>query len=110
MKNIKRNGDWHLVPINEEMTGEMQKHKGSFVFAEGETTGHYHTITVSNVDDMVLTKLPDGSYMVNLKSEATLTHPEHSLKNDLKVPVGTYKLIQRREKDWFQLSTRKVID
>ncbi len=110
MNKIYRNGDWTFVPTKGELKGELQCHKGSYVFAEGEATGHLHTINVGRVEDMVLTKLPDGSYMVRFSSEATVTHPEHSMKSDLKVPAGTYMLIQRREKDWFTLSTRKVID
>ena len=110
MKNIKRNGDWHFVPANDQMNGELVKHKGSFIFATGEATNHHHDIEVPQVDDMVIWKLPDGSYLVDLRAEATVKHPEHSLKGDLKVAPGTYKLAQRRERDWFQLVTRRVID
>lgn len=110
MKNIPlRNGDWTFIPIKAKVKNPI-KHNGSYVFAEGEATGHLHKITVKEKEDMVLTKLPDGSYLVEFKSEATVTHPEHSVKNDLVIAPGTYKLIQRREKDWFSLATRKVID
>lgn len=111
MKNISlRNGDWTFTPVNQKIEGETIKHDGSFVFAEGEATGHFHKIIVKEKEDMVLSKMPDGSYLVTFKSEATVTHPEHSMKKDLLVPAGTYKLYQRREKDWFSLTTRKVID
>lgn len=107
---IYRNGDWTFVPTNEELKGEVIKNKKDFTFAEGEATNHFHTIHVPKADDMILTKLSDGSYMVQFNKEARVTHPEHSIKKDLIVPIGTYKLVQRREKDWFQLITRKVID
>lgn len=111
MKNkIKRHGDWHLVPTSEDLKGELVKNKKDFVFAKGEATNHFHTIHVPKAEDMVVYKLPDGSYMVDLRVTAKLTHPEHSLKNDLFVLPGRYKLTQRREKDWFTLATRKVID
>lgn len=110
MKKLYRNGDWHFVPVKEEIKGELIKHKGSFTFATGEATNHHHVMEVENAEDMELIKMPDGSYLVNFKKEATIKHPEHSLKTDLKVAPGTYRVIQRREKDWFTLSTRKVID
>jgi len=110
MKNIKRNGDWIFVETNEDMTGKELKHNGSYVFAEGEATGHLHTICVPNIEDMTITKLPDGSYMVDIRKQANVTHPEHSLKKDITLSPRRYKLIQKREKDWFQLATRKVLD
>lgn len=110
MSKTYRNGDWTFVPTDKKMEGETQKHNGKFIFAEGEATGHLHTIEVPKVDDMVLTKLTDGSYMVSIKTDAVVAHPEHSIKNDLVVPAGTYMLVQRREKDWFSLATRKIVD
>lgn len=110
MRKVLRNGDWHFVPVKEKLTGKAQKHKGSYIFAVGEATNHNHVIEVPNVEDMKIYKLADGSYMVDLRAEAKVTHPEHSLKKDLYVAPGRYKLVQRREKDWFQLVTRRVID
>ena len=110
LKKIYRNGDWNFTQVDETLQGEVQKHRGSFVFAVGEATNHHHVITVENEKDMILTKMPNGSYMVELKAKATVSHPEHSLKGDLIVAPGIYKLTQRREKDWFSLTTRKVID
>lgn len=109
MKISLRQGDWSFIPTEGNVTNEI-KHNGEFIFAEGEATNHFHAIKVKDKEDMHLTKMPDGSYLVTLTSEATVTHPEHSMKVDLVVPIGTYKLVQRREKDWFQLVTRKVID
>lgn len=110
MKKIYRNGDWNIVPLTKNVSGELVKHKGSFIFATGEATNHHHVITVADPEDMVLTKMPDGSYLVELKSQAKLSHPEHSLKGDLVINPGKYRLNQRREKDWFSLVTRRVID
>lgn len=110
MKNIKRNGDWLIVKVEEEFKGKELKHNGSFIFATGEATNHHHVITVKKPQDMILTKMADGSYLVELKNEATITHPEHSLKVDIKIKKGTYKIFQKREKDWFSLSTRKILD
>lgn len=105
-----RQGDWSFIQTDEKITGKKLEHNGEFVFAEGEATNHFHAIKVKNKEDMILTKMSDGSYLVTLKSKGIATHPEHSLKVDLEIPAGTYRLKQRREKDWFQLVTRKVID
>ncbi len=106
MKNIKRHGDINFLP-SKKLDGEEIKHNGSFVLAEGETTGHCHVITVPKVEDMILTKLPDGSMLVTLKSEAKVTHEEHKT---IKVKPGIYHIGREREKDWFSLSVRRVID
>jgi hypothetical protein len=110
MKQIKRNGDWAFVETKDTPQGEEVKHDGSFIFATGEATNHHHLISIPEVDKMKIWKLPDGSYMVDLREEATVTHPEHSLKTDIKLKPGRYKLGQRREKDWFSLATRKIVD
>jgi hypothetical protein len=109
--NTLRHGDFTFYPTNESPTGEKIDIKGrEFTFAEGEATGHFHTIHVPAVDDMECYKQADGSYMVVMHKEGYATHPEHSLKNDLVIPIGTYHLKQRREKDWFSLNVRRVLD
>ena len=104
-----RNGDWSFIPTEEKIT-KPTEHNGSYVFAEGEATNHFHKILVKNPNDMVLQKMPDGSYLVEFRAPATITHPEHSLRGDLVVPIGTYRLTQRREKDWFSMTVRKIVD
>jgi hypothetical protein len=109
MKTIYRNGDWHFIPTTEKHE-ENVTHKGSFIFATGEATNHHHVAIVAKPEDMIFTKMPDGSYLVTFHSTARITHPEHSMIQDLFVPAGTYKLLQRREQDWFSLTVRKIID
>ena len=107
--NIKRNGDWSFIPFNGEMPAESKNEK-DFVFAEGEATNHFHIAHVSSPEKMKYTKMSDGSYLVEFFEEATITHPEHSEKVDLKIAPGKYKLVQKREMDWFQNVARKIID
>ena len=105
-----RNGDWSFVPFAGEITGEKINHnKDEFTFGEGEATNHMHTAHLPK-EDMQFYKQTDGSWLVEFKSEARLTHPEHSMKVDMIVPAGVYKVYQRREKDWFSGAVRKVID
>lgn len=115
MKEHYRNGDWTILEVNDEYISSIKKlekveSKKEQVFAEGEATNHFHIATVKDKRDMEFSRMPDGSFLVILKDEATITHPQHSIKVDLKVPPGKYVFYKRREKDWFQLTTRKVID
>lgn len=111
-----RNGDWSFTPIteeefNKEVKGkELLKHSGSFVFAEGEATGHFHTIVAPKKEDLKIIKLSTGDYIFSIESESKVTHPEHSEKVDIKLPAQKYRLHQRREKDWMSLTVRRVID
>lgn len=105
--NTYRHGDVDISPI-EKVEGEKLKHKGSFILAEGETTGHNHVITVLNVEDMDVYKTSDGGYILTLRAEGTLTHPEHK---PLSIPKGNHYIGKEREVDHFAGSvTRKVID
>lgn len=101
-----RHGDVPLHPIK-KVSGEIIKHDGSFILAEGEATGHHHRITVPRLEDMEIRKTTDGGYIVTLKSEATLSHEEHGT---LKVAPGTYSVGHEREKDWFSLTVHRVVD
>lgn len=105
MKNY-RHGDIILQKSKNE-PGEKIKHQGSFVLAEGETTGHKHVISVPKLEDMIVTRLSDGSVLLTLKTDGTLTHEEHKT---LPIKKGTYKVVREREYDYFSLQTRRVID
>ncbi len=106
-----RHGDWSFVPFTKKIEGtKIEKKSKSFTFGEGEATNHFHTLHTKNIEDMEWFKCADGSWIVTLKKDAWATHPEHSEKVDLVVPAGTYSVRQAREKDWFSLSVRKILD
>ena len=109
MKKIYRHGDWNFIPA-EKIAGEKIKTDNEFTWAVGEARNHNHTAHATDITKMNWYKMPDGSYFVDFKEDIKLTHPEHSTKIDLVVPIGIYKVIQRREKDWFQLTVRKILD
>lgn len=100
-----RHGDVSFHPIK-KLEGKIIKHKGSFILALGEATGHHHKITVMDVADMEIRETPAGFILV-LKSEGTLTHQEHGT---LKIDAGIYRIGKEREYDWFSMATRRVID
>ena len=105
MKKLLRHGDIPLIEVS-EVEGKVVKHNGSVIVGFGEATGHNHTITVEKPDYMEVRQTPNG-YILVLKAEGTLTHPEHKT---LTVPPGTYRTYHEREYDHFAKSTRRVID
>lgn len=106
MKNNYRHGDINLQQVD-KLEGEIIKHNGSFVLAEGETTGHKHVITVENPNDLEILQTKDGRYYFNLKSEGKVSHEEHKT---LKIKPGIYEMKREREFDYFGMSVRRVID
>lgn len=103
MKNYAHQGDIIFVPFGGEVKGEKQKHSGSFIVGYGEATGHHHKV---HCDDMRVLKT-EGGYILVLGTEGRVTHQEHK---DITLVPGTYVVKHEREKDWFSLSTRKVVD
>lgn len=106
MKKFKHQGDIPLYPYEGKAAGKVITHNGTFVLALGEATGHHHRIEVADVNDMEIVET-DGGFILTLKKEATITHQEHL---PIKLAPGVYRSGHEREKDWFSLSTRKVVD
>lgn len=103
-----RHGDINLHKIDIDVNGlEEIKHQGSFVIAEGETTGHKHVITIPDITKMKLYKDSKGGIICVLKEDATIVHPEHK---ELVIPAGTYRESREREVDLFSGKVRRVID
>lgn len=76
--------------------------------AEGEATGHHHTLDLEH-PDVCLMSAPDGRvFVVNGgEADAVLTHQEHK---PVAIPPGVFEFGQVREKDWFQDMVRAVRD
>lgn len=110
MKEIKfrRNGDVNLHEVK-KTKGEVVKHNGSFVLAEGEATGSKHHIKVKNPDDLIIKKDEQGNMYFELLSEGILTHT-HDHETTTILP-GKYKQVGEREIDNFgSFIVRRVID
>lgn len=103
---FKHQGDIPCFPFDGDVKGERVEHDGSFVLALGEATGHHHRITVADPLDMEIVKV-EGGYILNLKSEGTIEHQEHL---PIKLAPGKYRTGHEREKDWFSLAVRRVVD
>ena len=103
--NIFRHGDISLHP-HKKVVGKEIKHKGSFVLAEGEVTGHNHTI-ITKEGTLDIFKDSFGGITLIIDGKAILTHPEHKT---IEIPTGTYKMKNEREYDHFAHTVRKVLD
>jgi hypothetical protein len=103
---IIRHGDVGLHKVN-KTEGEIIKHDGEFHVEYGEVTGHIHRLKVKNKEDLEIRKDAQGSFYFHIKGPATLSHEEHKT---IEVPAGIYKKVIERERDWFSLANRKVID
>ena len=114
MTNL-RHGDWLLKAVDalpeglKEAKNKVQSDT-TFRFATGEASNHHHEVTVKVPEHMEWFSDEPGNYYVKLTEEGIATHPEHSMKVDLVVPAGIYKVYQAEEFDWFQMVARKVID
>jgi len=100
-------GDICFHPFKGELEGKKLKHKGSYIVGYGEATGHHHTVSVANPDDLEIVQVADG-YIMRLKSEGIVRHQEHK---EIKLAPGTYRIGHEREIDYFADGiTRNVID
>ena len=102
MKKYYRHGDvcFHEV---ESIKGEKVKHKGKYVVALGEATGHSHTLLCKAME----IRNDGGRNQIYLEQEAELVHQQHK---PLKMMKGRYVQIQEREIDHFSGAVRKVVD
>ena len=93
-------GDVVIVRV-EKIQGKKLNH---LTLAQGESTGHHHTITEGDAELYE----QEGTLFLRVKSkEATLTHQEH---NTVTIPKGDYKINIVREYDHFSEEARNVRD
>jgi hypothetical protein len=93
-------GDVILVKVS-EVKGKKLNH---LVLAQGEATGHHHTITMG---DATLYE-HEGTLFLRVESDAAeLTHQEHKT---ITLPKGNYEIKRVREYDHFAEEARKVQD
>ena len=99
-------GDISVISINETQLPKdliWQKVK-SFVVAEGEITGHKHTI-VADPDTLIEIAKDANGYFIRTTGKTTLTHNKHDI---LAIPQGLSFLGRQVEFD--ELGERRVQD
>lgn len=103
MKKIKtiRQGDVLIVPIKTSARGKDVRENGKVILAHGEATGHSHEVIASYAGEVTIEKIEEetdalrGAQILRvLRRSAMLRHHEHS---EIKIPVGTYRVIRQRE-------------
>lgn len=103
-----RHGDVLLVRIDEiPIDARPVEHAGSYVLAEGETTGHKHLLTVEKPEQLQVAQAPGNVLYLSLEVPAPLRHEEHK---EVMVPSGKWKMIFEQEHDYFEEHSRTVID
>ena len=110
MKNgLLRQGDVMLVKVRSVPKGakfrEADKKRG-VVLAEGEVTGHAHTLPSTTVKEYVVpAELGDADRFIVVDKLSQLVHQEHAA---IDVTPGTYKVIRQRE--YSPVAIRNVAD
>jgi hypothetical protein len=101
---IIRHGDVALIRVDEIPDGLQLAMTN--VVAEGEVTGHAHTIEGADVSMLVMdanlaqnlfakaTGIPTGQVLVVTGDEATITHQEHKT---VRIPQGNWVVAQQRQ-------------
>lgn len=107
MKKIYRHGDIILKEIeNLPKNLKSVSKESQFVLAEGETTGHKHTL-VAKPQTMEILQDKKGRFYLKFSDVVELTHQEHKT---IFIQPGIYEVGNEREYDYFLEEIRKVVD
>mgnify|MGYP000877223226 CR=1 FL=1 len=98
-----RHGDVILVSVTQIPDAAKQTAKGRVVLAEGEVTGHTHT-----VEHPSAVMLSDGMRRyLEIGDTCQLKHQEHKA---LKIEPGKYEILIEQEWDYFDQARKTVVD
>ena len=104
-----RQGDVGLEPLAETPEGLEFKPVKSAILAEGEKTGHAHTLTATlemeNGEYPLLMAEKDGVMYLKIAEPLPLKHQEHST---ITIAPGTYKVA--RQVEYTPEAPRQVLD
>ena len=97
-------GDVIIVGIDKLPTGgkKVKRSARGYVLAEGEATGHAHTI-----DEEIELIEKDGILYIGAKSPVTIKHEEHA---PITLPAGNYEATIAQEYSHFEEEARAVRD
>lgn len=84
---------------------KVKKNGNLLTLAEGEATGHHHSIMVEE-NEAELIQMGE-KMLLNLKEEKVLTHQEHG---PVTVGPGIWEVGQVVEKDWLSGMVKPVVD
>ena len=104
MKQIYQ-GDVSIIKIDKIDKKLSKFPEKGIIVAEGEITGHKHTLVANPKSDIQFGQDENGFYLKVNKGTATLTHQEHK---EITIPQGLYFIGSQYEYD--ELKERKVMD
>ncbi len=98
-------GDVLFFLVDEVKGKEVKADSRGYVFAEGETTGHYHA--VKEIKDTKMYEENGIKYFCVEKESAVVEHQEHGA---ITLPKGNYQIGIVKEFDPFEEEIRNVKD
>lgn len=102
---IYQHGDVILEKVEVAEGENVKAVNGQYVLAEGEATGHAHTVVAG--EGVSLMTADDGGLLLATLKEVTIKHQEH---HPLTLPAGKYKIRIVREYDYDTEEAREVRD
>ena len=107
MPELIRHGDLLLTKI--DSIPKNAEAVNTLTLAEGEATGHHHTITSGQCQIYAPAQVTEDvqKYIEVISKKASLTHQEHAAVN---LTQGVYKLSIEREYNPTDKVIRKVLD
>jgi hypothetical protein len=108
VKKLKQQGDVLFFSEEKMPTGlkPVQPKFNRWIFAEGEATGHHHSVALE--DNVVLMEDENGTLWCKVdQEEVTVTHQEHG---PVTLKQGVYRIGIVREVDPFAEEIHKVRD
>jgi hypothetical protein len=100
--NHRRQGDVGFAQIDKmpDLSGlkKVSPRNGLFILAEGEATGHHHSIVLEPEvkDDIELYEAPNGTLYLRNKKPVKVGHQEHDA---ITLPAGTHQIERQVEYD-----------
>lgn len=105
--NTYRHGDVNLLPVKEIPKEAKKEAEGKErTIALGEATGHHHTL-YGSVPNAIIAYGFDEQRYIEITEPVELKHQEHKA---LTICPGYYEIKIEREFDYFEKSSRKVLD
>jgi hypothetical protein len=100
---VIQQGDVVLTRIDSIPQGKkVERKERGYVLAEGESSGHAHTI-----EEEIEMVEKDGVLYIGCKGDTVIKHEEHK---HVTLPAGNYQISIVREYDHFLEEARKVQD
>ena len=81
------------------------KHKGQFVVAAGEATGHHHKVITDTPNSVKIYQDNQDNYFLRIEKECQVVHQEHPA---ITLVPQIYRVVRQRE--WDMGEIRRVSD